>query len=224
MPRLQVALDLLDLEKAVDIALNVADHVDLVEAGTPLIKMHGMKAVERLADEVEKPVVADLKTMDTGRLEAGMALNHGAKYVTVLLAAHPKTIEEVIEEARRRGGGAMVDTIGIEDVDVIRRKLIARGLSPDYLLIHSGIDMQEAGITPLNLLQGMESLPEGLRIGVAGGLNHENIPRLLGESSVEIDLVIVGGGITKAEDPAQAARLIREKIDEWSTQATSRGP
>ncbi len=214
MPRLQVALDLLDLEKAIDIALKVADYVDLIEAGTPLIKMHGMKAVERLVDEVGKPVVADLKTMDTGRLEAEMAFKHGADYVTVLLAAHPKTIEEVIETAKRWGRGSMVDTIGIEETDIVRRKLIDRGLLPNYLLIHSGIDMQEAGITPLTLIREMGSLPRELRIGVAGGLNHENIPRLLRDSGVEIDLIIVGGGITRAADPAQAAKRIREKMEE----------
>ncbi len=212
MRKLQVALDLLDIEKALEIALDVADYVDYVEAGTPLIKMHGMKAVEKLSDEVDKPVIADLKTMDTGKLEAEMAFSHGAYGVTVLAAAYPKTIKDVIETASKYGGISLVDTIGLPHLEDVLSKIEAAGAAPTYLLIHSGIDMQEEGITPDSILSRGGDITRYGKLAVAGGITVHNIDKLLHVK--EIELFIVGGGITKAENPREAAMMLRERLNQ----------
>jgi len=210
MRRLQVALDLLDLDKALKIALEVADYVDHIEAGTPLIKKYGMKAVETLKEETGKTVVADMKIMDTGALEAELAFQHGADYVTVLAAAHQKTIEDVIDTANRYSRGSMVDTIAVEDPNTLFRKLDRLARKPDYLLIHSGIDMQNMGITPERLIKAAGDRVKEYRIGVAGGIKLENIEVILGIE--EIELIIVGGGLTKALNPRETAKKLREVI------------
>ena len=179
MRKLQIAIDLLDLEKAVEIALEVADYIDHVEAGTPLIKKFGVKALEALKDNVDKPLVADMKIMDTGALEAELAFQHGADYVTVLAAAHIKTIEDVIRTAEKYSKGSMVDTIAVEDTKKLFEKLEKLPKTPDYLLIHSGIDMQISGITPEKLIGEAGELIKKYRVGVAGGINVDNIGKIL---------------------------------------------
>ncbi|MEJ2296545.1 MAG: orotidine 5'-phosphate decarboxylase, partial [Candidatus Lokiarchaeota archaeon] len=78
-PKLQVALDLIDLEKALRIAEKVASSADIIEAGTPLIKSEGIGAVEVLKDNFpDKLICADLKTADAGYLEVKMAANANA--------------------------------------------------------------------------------------------------------------------------------------------------
>lgn len=210
MRKLQIALDLLDLDKAIEIALEVADYIDYVEAGTPLIKKYGMKAVEALKDNIGKTVVADMKIMDTGGLEAELAFQYGADYVTVLAASHLKTIEDVIDTAYKYSKGSMVDTIAVEEPTHILRKLEKLDKKPDYLIIHSGIDMQITGITPEILIREVGSDIKEYRIGVAGGIKLENIDSILIMKNIE--LIIVGGGLTKTENPRETAKKLRQKI------------
>jgi len=83
---LQVALDLLDLSRALQIAHEaVLGGVDWIEAGTPLIKSEGMHAIRALRKEFpESTLVADMKIADTGALEVEMAAKAGADIVCIL--------------------------------------------------------------------------------------------------------------------------------------------
>ena len=72
--KLQVALDLTSKRKALEICRKVARYVDIIELGTPLIKQEGLKIVKDFK-QFKKPIVVDLKTMDTGFLEAELAFN-----------------------------------------------------------------------------------------------------------------------------------------------------
>ncbi len=213
MRKLQVALDFIDLEKAVEIALEVSDVVDYIEAGTPLIKSNGIKCVERLSDETGKPIIADMKIMDTGALEAEIAFNSGAYGVTVLAAAHPKTIRDVVETASKYNGVSYVDTIGLTNPSEILKKLDAASVQPTYILIHSGIDMQETGITPHNILSKRNGeIARYGKLAVAGGINSENIWTLL--PFKEIEVFIVGGGITRSKHPLKEAKLLKTILDQ----------
>ena len=202
MPKLQVALDIIDLDKALNIAMDVADYVDHVEVGTPLIKYAGMNAVKTLSENLDRPIVADLKTVDTGYLEAEMAFTHGAKYVTVLAASHRRTIEDACRAAEQYGGGVMVDTIGVLEIKNVINKV--EGLRISYILIHSGIDMQVEGLSVDSILRRLdEKTLYKYDIGVAGGITYNNIDRIVRHRWIK--LVIVGGGITKAKNPRMEA-------------------
>ena len=77
-PKIQLALDLLDANKAFAIALFAAPYVDIIEAGTPLIKSVGIGIVTRLKNAFpDKIVLADTKTSDVGAFEANMAFMAG---------------------------------------------------------------------------------------------------------------------------------------------------
>jgi 3-hexulose-6-phosphate synthase len=206
-PRLQVALDLTRLEEAMSIASEVAEYMDHLEAGTPLIKSEGMRCVEVLKREFgEKFIVADLKTMDTGFLEASLAFEAGADYSTVMAAADVGTVSGAIEAGRKYKRGVMVDLLGVADL-VLAKELDRLG--PDYFLIHSGIDMQHRGIMPFEPLRRLSEMGLKAKLGVAGGLNKDNISMLVG---IKVDLIIVGGYITGADDPRGVAKELYDEV------------
>jgi 3-hexulose-6-phosphate synthase/6-phospho-3-hexuloisomerase len=68
----QISLDVTEISEALDTArMALRAGVDWLEAGTPLIIAEGMNGVRALRSEFPGvPIVADLKTMDGGWLEA----------------------------------------------------------------------------------------------------------------------------------------------------------
>ena len=76
--QIQLALDFVDLERALAIAaMAVPEGIDIVEAGTPLIKSAGLDAVRRLRKAFPgKKILADLKTADAGRIEMEIGRAH----------------------------------------------------------------------------------------------------------------------------------------------------
>ena len=116
-PILQVALDFLDLERAIQVAEEaVAGGVDWIEAGTPLIKSEGLNAVRELRRRFpDRVIVADMKTMDAGRAEVEAAAKAGANIIDVLGAASDATVKECVEAADNYGAEIVVDLIEVGD-------------------------------------------------------------------------------------------------------------
>ena len=114
-PILQVALDFVDLARALQLAEEaVAGGADWLEAGTPLIKSAGLDAVRRLKERFpQQTIVADLKIMDAGRIEVEYAAKAGAGVVTVLAAASDSTIAECVEAGHHYGVKVVCDLINI---------------------------------------------------------------------------------------------------------------
>ena len=85
-PILHVALDLLNLHRALQIAQEAAEGgADWIEAGTPLIKSEGMEALRMLKKTLPgKRIVAAMKTLDVGAFEVEMAAKAGASVEIIL--------------------------------------------------------------------------------------------------------------------------------------------
>jgi len=214
--RLQVALDFVELSRALKVArAAVAGGADIVEAGTPLIKSEGLDAVRKLREMFpDKTIVADMKTMDAGRIEAEAAAKAGANVMTVLGTADEATIRECVEAGTHYGIDVAVDLIGVADpLECARR---AGRLGAAWLDVHCAIDAQMLGEDPLALLKELRGATE-LTLAVAGGLNSETAAAA---AEAGADVIIVGGAITKAVDVKQAAADIRRAIDTRQAVAT----
>ncbi|MBU0987497.1 MAG: orotidine 5'-phosphate decarboxylase [Proteobacteria bacterium] len=208
-PILQLALDFVDLKRAVKSAqAGVAGGVDWLEAGTPLIKSEGLHAVRELRRLFPKTtIVADMKIMDTGRVEVETAAKAGANIVDVLGASSDATIRECIQAGKNYGAKIVVDMIAVKDV--LSRAKLVEDFGADFVSVHCAIDEQMEGKDPFDILRQV-SQALSIPVAVAGGVNSETAA-LAVEAGASI--VIVGGAITKALDPTQAAREIRRGID-----------
>ncbi len=221
-PVLQIALDIPDIFKALKLAAKISERLGCeniwVEAGTPLIKNWGTLAVKALKQVGECFVVADTKTMDTGRLEAELMIKAGADAVTVLGLADDQTIREAVEAARRRGRMIMVDLIN--HPDPVNRAIAVDKMGADIVLYHVGIDTQRRrGITATDMVEEIKMLGKRInaRIAVAGGIKHGGAKPLVEAGA---GIIIVGGAITKAEDPLASARKFLEEILGAKTQGS----
>ena len=153
-PIVQISLDLTSLPEALDTAETaVAAGVDWLEAGTPLLLAHGLRAVEALrARFPSHPIVADLKTMDGGFLEAEMMAKAGATAVVVMGRAHEATIRRVVDAGRDFGVKVMGDNLAADDRVANARWLEQLGV--DYVIHHIGYDERRmiAGLSPMDEL------------------------------------------------------------------------
>src|SRR5437016_6576575 len=139
-PKVQVSLDVTSIDEALELAHQAMEAgVDWLEAGTPLILAEGLHGVRALRCEFpEAPIVADLKTMDGGYLEAEMMARAGASMVVVMGVAHPATIRAVVRAARDYGIKVMGDIMAAPDKVACARMLEANGV--DYIIVHTGFD------------------------------------------------------------------------------------
>lgn len=207
--KLQVALDFVELPRALAVAqAAVAGGADYVEAGTPLIKSEGLDAVRKLRELLpDRTIIADMKTMDAGKIEAEAAAKAGANVMTACAAASDSTIRECVEAGRHYGIEVAVDLMGVDDPVAAAAR--AAKLGARWLDVHCAIDRQMEGSDPLAALKQIRRATE-LILAVAGGINSETAPAAVAAGA---DVIIVGGAIIKAHDPKQAAADIRKAID-----------
>src|SRR4051812_35595433 len=139
-PIVQLSLDLTSLEEALETAaVGVAAGVDWLEAGTPLLLAEGLRAVEGLRKRFpDYPIVADLKTMDGGYLEAEMMAKAGATFVVVMGRAHEATIRRVVDAGRDFGVKVMGDNLAAADRVACARWMESLGV--DVIVHHIGFD------------------------------------------------------------------------------------
>lgn len=208
-PVLQVALDVLEIDRAIQIAKEALEGgADWLEAGTPLIKSEGMDAIRRLKEAFpDRKIVADMKTIDTGALEVEMAAKSGASVVAILGASCDAALNDALRAARKYGVELMVDLISLKNP--IERAREVEQMGVDYISVHVGIDMQMVGVNPIEALQQIAE-EVSIPIAVAGGLDAESAAAAV---KMGAEIVIVGGNIVRSAKVTESARRIREAID-----------
>ncbi len=207
-PLIQVALDFTEGERALKVAGEAFKAgISWIEAGTPLIKSEGLSIVRRLKGLFPGArIVADMKVMDTGRLEAEMAFKSGADIVVVLGNASDGTIRESVEAANHYGGEVMVDLM--EGAMNVLRARAVEALGASYIGVHIPIDTQMSGrisFGPVREISRAVSVP----LVLAGGLNSENIVEGVKSGA---SILVVGGAITKSPDIPSSVAALQEAL------------
>lgn len=215
-PVLQVALDFVDMERAVKAAKGaVKGGCDWIEAGTPLIKAEGLDAVRALKKLFPgRKIIADMKVMDAGRIEVEAAAKAGADIICVLAAATDHTIKECVEAAKNYGAEIEADLIAVENAVSRAKQLEEMGVN--YIGVHCSIDEQMHGQDKFDLLKKIHRTVR-IPLAIAGGINSETA---YGAVKAGADIIIAGGSITKAECPDKAAKDIKKAITQKIKVAT----
>lgn len=195
-PYLQVAIDIPEINavKAILKQIPQSDHL-IIEAGTPLIKRYGVEVVQSIREVRPNAfVVADLKTLDTGNLEARMVADATADAIVISGLAPVSTIEKAIKEAKKTGIYAVIDML---NVDKPMSVLEALTVKPDVVELHRAIDIEGKTEHAWGDITAMKKLSERMLVAVAGGIRVETVKDALKAGA---DIVVVGRAITKAKD------------------------
>src|SRR6516165_8933805 len=216
-PIVQISLDLTSKEEALETAaLAIRAGVDWLEAGTPLILAEGLHGVRALREAFpEHPIVADLKTMDGGYLEAEMMAKAGATHVVVMARAHAETIKVVVKAGRDYGIKVMGDNLGCEDKAAASRMM--EGLGVDYIVHHTGYDerngLAAAGRGRISPLDDLQAVVNAVRIPVqaVGGLTVEEAVEMPRRGA---PLVVIGAPLAIDAHSFKAADNLKELLRE----------
>jgi 3-hexulose-6-phosphate synthase len=219
----QISLDIINIPEALETArLALRCGVDWLEAGTPLIIAEGMNGVRALSAEFPGvPIVADLKTMDGGWLEAEMMAKAGATHVVVMERAHPETVKMVVKAGKDFGVKVMGDNLGAEDMIASAKRL--EDLGCDFVVHHVGFDERrglaaagKAWPSPLDQLREIVAAVD-VPVQAVGGLSIEQAVRT---PEYGAPLVVLGAPLTIDADSFKTAsgnledklRLVCERV------------
>jgi bifunctional enzyme Fae/Hps len=217
-PYLQISLDAPSLENAKKIIAQLpgSDRI-IIEVGTPLIKRYGTRVISDLRQSAKETfMVADLKTLDVGKVEADIAYEDTADAVVAAGLAPPETLDAFVHEAKRLGIYAVIDMLNVEDV---LGKLKSLKEFPDIVILHRGIDQESGRTCGLERIKIIRQTFAGKKflIAVAGGIVPETAKEALEQGA---DILIVGRYVTQSKDVERAVRdfleltpAMREDID-----------
>jgi len=211
-PYLQISLDVPELERTKKIISQLpgSDRI-ILEVGTPLIKRYGTRIINDLR-QVAKDIffVADLKTLDVGKVEVDLAYEETADAVVAAGLAPAETLDSFINEAKRLAIYAAVDMLNVEDPI---KKLKSIKEFPDIVILHRGIDQETGRSLGLELIQQIRQTFSDKRflIAVAGGIVPETAKEALSKGA---NIIIVGRYVTQSKDIERAVRDFLESTPE----------
>ena len=219
LPQLQVALDMpADVETICAIAKQAyAGGARVIEAGTPAIKRHGtdllMPALRKVAPDAL--LVADLKTMDVGNLEARIAFRAGADVSAVLAIGGKTKIIEALSEAVRYDRAILIDFIDCEDPLAKLESLVGELKGNENRVIfclHRGISEQLKGrgiYEQKQLIAEAKKRAGRFPLFVAGGIKEGVAKDVAGAGA---DVCIAGSAIYNSANPKETVRRILAEI------------
>ncbi|MCC7565723.1 MAG: bifunctional 5,6,7,8-tetrahydromethanopterin hydro-lyase/3-hexulose-6-phosphate synthase [Methanomicrobiaceae archaeon] len=215
-PYLQVALDLVEMDRVARVLreLPYNDHL-IIEAGTPLIKKFGLNVIAEMRKiRPNSFIIADLKTLDTGNLEARMAADAGADAVVVSGLAPIATIEKAIVDAKKTGIYTVVDMLNVADPAGVVKKLAVK---PDIVELHRAIDAETSEHAWGDIPAIRKAAGDRVLIATAGGIRQHVVADALAAGA---DILVAGRAITASKNIRHAAEefleeLGREEIDQF---------
>ncbi|MEW8996187.1 3-hexulose-6-phosphate synthase [Clostridium sp.] len=206
--KLQLALDLVDIQGAIEVVKEVGEYIDVVEIGTPVVINEGLRAVKEVkAAFPNLTVLADLKIMDAAGYEVSQAAAAGADIITILATAEDESIKGAVAEAKKQGKEILVDMIAVKDLATRAKEVDEFGV--DYICVHTGYDLQAVGKNSFEDLSTIKGVVKNAKTAIAGGIKLETLPDAIKQNP---DLIIVGGGITNQEDKKDTAQKMYELI------------
>jgi len=208
-PYLQVALDLVDMNKVASVLASLPknDHL-IIEAGTPLIKKFGLSVIPEIRKlRPDAFIIADMKILNTGNLEARMAADSSADAVVISGLAPVSTLEKAISEAKKTGIYSVVDMLNVPDPVKVIKSLKVK---PDVVELHRAIDAEDTAHAWGNIPALKKAAGGKLLVATAGGIRAPNVKEALASGA---DILVVGRAITASKDVTNAAEIFLEQMN-----------
>ncbi|MDD5048561.1 MAG: bifunctional 5,6,7,8-tetrahydromethanopterin hydro-lyase/3-hexulose-6-phosphate synthase, partial [Methanoregulaceae archaeon] len=183
------------------------DHL-IIEAGTPLIKKFGLNIIGEIRKiRPNAFIIADLKVLDTGNLEARMAADASADAVVISGLAPVPTLEKAIAEAKKTGIYSIIDMLNVPDpVNVIK----SLSMKPDIVELHRAIDAEDTAHAWGNIPALKKAAGKKLLVATAGGIRANVVKDAMAAGA---DILVVGRAITASKDIRNAAEIFLERMN-----------
>uniref|UniRef100_A0A7C3M9I0 Orotidine 5'-phosphate decarboxylase n=1 Tax=Archaeoglobus fulgidus TaxID=2234 RepID=A0A7C3M9I0_ARCFL len=207
MKQLILALDVLNEEKALELAERVKEYVDRIKVNYPLVLSAGIGVMRKLSKI--KPVIADFKIADipyTSSLIAKIAFENSAESVIAHGFAGSDTLKEICRVAEEYGGKVYVVTElsnpgGEEFMSAVSLKIVEKARE-------AGCSGLIAPSTRIERLREIRKAARDMEILCPGiGAQKGSF-----EALRYADGIIVGRGIYESRNPAEEARKFRELL------------
>ncbi len=208
-PYLQVALDLVDMQKVASVLTELPqnDHL-IIEAGTPLIKKFGLNIISEIRKlRPNAFIIADMKILDTGNLESRMAADASADAVVISGLAPIPTLEKAIAETKKTGIYSVIDMLNVDDPVKVIKSL---AIKPDVVELHRAIDAEGSAHAWGNIAALKKAAGGKLLVATAGGIRVNVVKDALKSGA---DILVVGRAITASKDVHSAAEMFLEELN-----------
>lgn len=212
LPRLQIALDKVDLPSALAPLQKAAASIDIIECGTVLILAEGLRAVREIrALFPDKPILADIRIAEAGKLLSQMAFEAGASLVSVVAGASMNTVRQVCAVAAEHGGEVQVE-LADEWYDADRARLW-REAGVQHVIVKRSRDREASGDLswgPNDLARVDELAGMGFTVTITGGITPNDLDVFAGHP---VGIIIAGRSVAGAEDPLAGAQEMKSAIE-----------
>lgn len=199
--KLQVAIDRMPFKQAVQLAKSLDGVVDVIEIGTSIVKDYGLEMLKKESFSLEQSeLLIDLKVIDEGEYEFNRGFETSADILTVMGSASQGTLAETYRIAQSVNKGIFIDLMEVPNCRV--EHMLA--LDDAIFGLHHSKDSQESFNAVDQITQFHEQFPSIQHLAVAGGIDIEQA-KLIAQQDI-VDVIIVGGKITGASNPVEAAK------------------
>jgi len=205
--KLQISFDIMDLQKAISTAQQIAPFCDTIEIGTILIHKYGIRAINEFRNALPKTtLLADSKIVDRGKNAATLFAQAGADWMTVMAGTSNNVIHAVCTTAKANGSKVVLDLLDAAAPG--QSAMEAKDLGVDSLLFHRSHD--ETGdlefLDNWEMIRGNTKLP----IYISAKINRKNIDTIL---ELKPDGIVMGTSIMQSDDPVAEARFFYELVN-----------
>lgn len=213
-PKLQLALDLTDKSRAIELAKLVSDEVDILEIGTVLAIEAGLDSVREIKQILNEDTVllADIRIIKAGGKLSKMAYEAGADVVTIISDSTEETFHAVVKEKAKAPNREVL--IEINDTYTEQDLEFWTTLGLSHLIFHRGSEITDENEKwSETILEEIKELSEkGFKVYVTGGIESADIKVFEG---TPVYGFIIGRSIAGAEDPLQATRDYQDEIAKY---------
>ena len=204
--KLQISLDVIDLDQALEIADQVVDSCDILEVGSLLTYKYGLQAIEQFREKFpSKTLLADVKIVDRGKEIVSLLGQAGANWITVMSGTDKNVIHTACTQAEKNNMNVMLDLLDAYSIG--QSAMEAKNIGADALLFHQAYDLEapQTFLDKWDMVKGNTDLP----IFVSAHIKRENV-----EEIIKLDPagLIIGKSITTAANPKEEAEYFYQLV------------
>jgi orotidine-5'-phosphate decarboxylase len=208
--RIILALDVQNIDQAVEIVSATSEYIDAVKVGLPLGLTAGLGVIRRIKEHTDLPIIADIKISDVPDIAAELAkicFSLGYEGITIQGFVGPTAIEKCVSESKKTH-----DVIVVTEITHMDGEIFMQPISEDIAQMAKDVGasgIQAPGTRPervrtLRKIVGDDLLIVSCGIGTQGGEIGSAI-------KAGADFEIIGRTICNHHDPEQIAREISQK-------------